>query len=228
MLNLIIADASLETIPFDVFKHHSLKKIRNSGKKPKEILLDRSLHHFAMMSTKLDEDYKRGRPDIIHIALLNALATPLYKRNHLRVFIHTIDNNVILLGNNVRLPKSYSRFEGLMLNLFREKRILSEDGQLLLDLRPNTNFGDLLKEFVKPEIVWGFSTTGTFKSLESIGADLASYTNGCVVIGGFPKGYFSKNIDSYFDKKFSISDMGLESQIIISRLLYEFEKNILV
>lgn len=228
MLNLIIADTSLEIMPINVFKHYSLKKIRNSGKKPKEILLDRSLHHFAMMSAKLDEDYKRGRPDILHISLLNALATPLYKRNHLRVFIHTIDNNVILIGNNVRLPKSYSRFEGLMINLFRDKRIISEDGQLLLDLRPNTNFGDLLKEFVKPEIVWGFSTTGTFKSLESIGADLASYTNGCVVIGGFPKGYFSKNIDSYFNKKFSISDMGLESQIIISRLLYEFEKNILV
>ena len=228
MLNLIIADTSLETIPINVFKHPSLKKIRNSGKKPKEILLDRSLHHFAMMSAKLDEDYKRGRPDILHTALLNALATPLYQRNHLRVFIHTVDNNVILVGNNVRFPKSYFRFEGLMLNLFRDKKIISEDGQLLLDLRPNTNFGDLLKEFVKPEIVWGFSTTGTFKSLESIGADLASYTNGCVVIGGFPKGYFSKNIDSYFNKKFSISDMGLESQLIISRLLYEFEKNVLV
>ena len=228
MLNLIIADTSLETIPIKVFKHQSLKKIRNSGKKPKEILLDRSLHHFAMMSTKLDEDYKRGRPDILHIALMNALATPLYQRNHLRVFIHTIDDNVILIGNNVRLPKSYSRFEGLMLNLFRDKKIISEDGQLLLDLRLNTNFGDLLKEFVKPEIVLGFSTTGTFKSLESIGADLASYTNGCVVIGGFPKGHLSKNVDSYLDKKFSVSDMGLESQIIISRLLYEFEKNILV
>jgi len=82
--------------------------------------------------------------------------------------------------------------------------------------------------FVKPEIVLGFSTTGTFKRLESIGADLASYSNGCVVIGGFPKGHFSKNIESYFDKKLSVSDMGLESQIVISRLLYEFEKNILV
>jgi rRNA small subunit pseudouridine methyltransferase Nep1 len=115
-----------------------------------------------------------------------------------------------------------------MLNLFRDKRIVSEDGQLLLDLRPSTNFGDLLIVLVKPEIVLGLSTTGTFKSLESIGADLSSYTNGCVVIGGFPNGHFSKNIESCFDKKFSVSDMGLESQIIISRLLYEFEKNILV
>ena len=143
-------------MPINVFRHQSLKKIRNSGKKPEEILLDRSLHHFAMMSAKLDEDYKRGRPDILHIALINALATPLYKRNHLRVFIHTVDNNVILVGNNVRFPKSYFRFEGLMLNLFRDKKIVSEDGQLLLDLRPNTNFGDLLKVFVKPEIVMGF------------------------------------------------------------------------
>jgi len=82
-----------------------------------------------MMSAKLDEDYKRGRPDILHIALLNALATPLYIQNHLRVFIHTFDNNVILVGKNVRFPKSYFRFEGLMLNLFRDKKIVSEDGR---------------------------------------------------------------------------------------------------
>jgi rRNA small subunit pseudouridine methyltransferase Nep1 len=227
LLNLIIADTSLEIIPINVFKNQSLKKIRNSGKKPQEILLDRSLHHFAMMSVKLEEDHKRGRPDILHIALLNALATPLYKLNHLSVFIHTIDNNVIFVGNNVRFPKSYFRFEGLMLNLFRDKKIVSEDGQLLFDLRPNTNFGDLLNMFIKPDIVFGLSTTGTLKNLESIGADLASYSNGCVVIGGFPKGHFTKKIESYFDKKLSISAMGLESQIVIARLLYEFEKNIL-
>lgn len=224
---MIIADASLETIPLKVFNHQSLKKIRNSGKKPSEILLDRSFHHFAMLATKLEDDYKRGRPDILHIALLNALATPLYKRNSLKIFIHTFDNNVILLGNDVRIPKTYSRFEGLLLDLFKNKKIISRDEQLLLDLRPNTSFGELVKNFVHPDVIIGFSTTGKFKNLESIASDLTSYSNPCIIIGGFPKGHFSKNTESYFDKKYSISDTGLESHIIISRLLYEYEKNIL-
>ncbi|MDQ6722859.1 MAG: ribosome biogenesis protein, partial [Thermoproteota archaeon] len=73
---MVIADTALETIPAEIFQHPSLKKIRNSGKKPTEILLDRTFHHFAILSSNLKEDYKRARPDILHIILLNVLATP--------------------------------------------------------------------------------------------------------------------------------------------------------
>ena len=229
MLNLIIADTSIETIPNNLYRHHSLKKIRVSGKKPNDILLDRSFHHFAMVSSGIEEDHKRGRPDILHIALVNALATPLYHKNLMKVFIHTISNNVILVGDNVRIPKSYARFEGLILNLLRNKskKIISDEGQILLEFRSQMNFEYLIKEVIKADAVVGLSTTGSYRNLESIAMDLSELTNPCAVIGGFPKGYFSDSVDSCFDKKYSISDMGLESQVVISRLIYEYEKNVL-
>ncbi len=227
MLNLIIADTSLETIPDNLYRHPSLKKIRHSGKKPDEILLDRSFHHFAMVSTGLENLHKRGRPDILHIALISALATPLYRNNLMKVFIHTINNNVIFVGDNVRIPKSYFRFEGLMLNLLKNKKIITDDNRLLLEIRSLTNFEYLLKEIIKSETVVGLSSTGRYRKLEAIAIDLSAQTNPCIVIGGFPNGYFSDNVDSCFDKKYSISNMGLESQVVISRLIYEYEKNVL-
>jgi rRNA small subunit pseudouridine methyltransferase Nep1 len=75
--------------------------------------------------------------------------------------------------------------------------------------------------------VVGLSTTGVYRKLESIAIDLSSQNNPCVVIGGFPNGYFSDSVDSCFDKKYSISSVGLESQVVVSRLVYEYEKNVL-
>ena len=227
MLNLIIADTSLETIPDNLYRHPSLRKLRHSGKKPSDILLDRSFHHFAMMSTGLENHHKRGRPDILHITLINALATPLYRNNMMNVFIHTVNNNVICVGDNVRIPKSYIRFEGLMINLLKTKKIISDEGRLLLELRSQINFKRLIKEIVKSDTVVGLSTTGVYRKLESIAIDLSSQNNPCVVIGGFPNGYFSDSVDSCFDKKYSISSVGLESQVVVSRLVYEYEKNVL-
>ncbi len=224
MLNLVIADTAIETIPIEIFKHPSLKKVRNTGKNPFDILLDRTYHHFAISSCRLIDDHKRGRPDILHITLLNALATPLYKKNCLKIYVHTINNNVIIIGDGLRLPKSYSRFEGLMLDLFKNKKIASQNGDLLLEYVTNLSFSDLIDKYVKPDITIGFSTTGVLDSLDHVAHELFTYRNSCIVVGGFPKGYFSKNIERCFDKKYSIYGEGLEAHVVISRILYEFEK----
>ena len=224
MLNLVIAETALETIPLEIFQHSSLKKIRDSGKKPTQILLDRTFHHFAILSSNLKQDYKRARPDILHIILLNVLATPLFKNNQLKVFVHTINNQVIKIGDNLRIPKSYSRYEGLILDLFKNKKIISKDGYLLLELNDNLSFSDLLNKYIKPDVIIGLSTNGIFKNFEYISKELFEFKNPCIVIGGFPKGHFSKDIESRLEKKYSISNLSLEAHIVISRLLYEFEK----
>jgi rRNA small subunit pseudouridine methyltransferase Nep1 len=221
---LVIAETALETIPLEIFRHSSLKKIRDSGKKPTQILLDRTFHHFAILSSNLKQDYKRARPDILHIILLNVLATPLFKNNQLKVFVHTINNQVIKIGDNLRIPKSYSRYEGLILDLFKNKKIISKDGCLLLELNDNLNFSDLLDKYIKPDVIIGLSTNGIFKNFEYVSKDLFEFKNPCIVIGGFPKGHFSKDIESRLEKKYSISNLSLEAHIVISRLLYEFEK----
>jgi rRNA small subunit pseudouridine methyltransferase Nep1 len=221
---LVIAETALETIPLEIFQHASLKKIRDSGKKPTQILLDRTFHHFAILSSNLKQDYKRARPDILHIILLNVLATPLFKNNQLKVFVHTINNQVIKIGDNLRIPKSYSRYEGLILDLFKNKKIKSKDGCLLLELNDNLSFSDLLDKYIKPDVITGLSTNGIFKNFEYVSKELFEFKNPCIVIGGFPKGHFSKDIESRLEKKYSISNLSLEAHIVISRLLYEFEK----
>ncbi|MFC1754838.1 ribosome biogenesis protein, partial [Thermoproteota archaeon] len=123
MLTLIIAEAALETIPKQLWKHPSVTKHAISRrKKPGDIILDRSYHHAAMLGMK--DNQRRGRPDLIHSVLLEATATPLFFKNNLNIWVHTYDNKVIYFKKNIRLPKSYFRFEGLIEQLFKEKKIV--------------------------------------------------------------------------------------------------------
>ena len=48
----------------------------------------------------------------------------------IQIFIHTINDRVIYVGNNVRIPKSYHRFQGVIEKLFQEK---SEDLWLITE-----------------------------------------------------------------------------------------------
>ncbi len=132
-ISLIIAEASIETVPKQIASHPAVKNhAQKLGKNPREILLDRSYHHAAMLRVGLESSWKRGRPDIIHFALMEALSTPLFLKGMLKVYIHTVTDKAILIGDNLRIPKSYFRFEGIMLNLFIEKVIKCADGNNIL------------------------------------------------------------------------------------------------
>jgi rRNA small subunit pseudouridine methyltransferase Nep1 len=48
----------------------------------------------------------------------------------------------------------------------------------------------------------------------------------CLVIGGFPKGHFSNEIKKRFEYIVNVDDTPLESHVVISRVLYEYEKTI--
>ena len=57
---------------------------------------------------------------------MEALFTPLFFNEMLNVYVHTNNDKVILIAKNVKIPKSYFRFEGLMMKLFREKVIIKK------------------------------------------------------------------------------------------------------
>ena len=52
----------------------------------------------------------------------------------------------------------------------------------------------------------------------------------CVIIGGFQKGHFGKEIEDIIDleKSFTIGRSSLEAHIVASRLVYEYEKTIFI
>src|ERR671939_768349 len=122
---------------------HAIKNhAQRLGKEPKEILLDRSYHHTAIIQSKLESGWKRGRPDIIHFALMEALSTPLFLKCMLKVYIHTVNDKAISIADNLRIPKSYFRFERLMANLLNDKVIKSDEDTILMELADYT-FADL-------------------------------------------------------------------------------------
>ena len=220
MITLILADSSLELVPKELQNHPSvISYCKRNRKKSSEILLDNSWHFAAMK--EISNEIKRGRPDIIHLALLTICNSPLYYEKKIKVFIHTINNQVITLGDQVRLPKSYHRFVGLIEQLFSEKRIESE-GNTLLEI-VNMKFSELIKK-INPKSIIGLSHLGEMSSYQNVAQILDD--DSCIIIGGFQKGHFSDEVKNTIEQVFSINQKSLESHIVTARILYEYEKTI--
>lgn len=227
-ISLIIAEAALETVPKQIASHPAVKnQAQKLGRNPREILLDKSYHHSAMLRSGLESYWKRGRPDIIHFALMEALSTPLFLKNRLKVYVHTVKNKLIVIGDNLRIPKSYFRFEGIMINLFKEKIIKSADHKnMLLELHDNITFEQFIINEVRPDKLIGLSSDGVKSSAEAIVSRNSIKNNNHIafVVGGFPKGHFSENTSRVFSCSFSIGELELEAHVVIARILYECEK----
>ena len=220
MISLILSESALELVPYELEEHPSvISHAKKLGKHPSEILLDNSWHFAAMKGIK--NEIKRGRPDLVHFSILEATTIPLYYQNKLNLFVHTIDNKVIHFGKNVHIPKSYHRFQGVIEKLFQEKKVLSKN-ELLLEIKDQT-FSELIHE-INPFNVIGFSTSGQSSSYQKIASEIPD--NSCIVIGGFQKGHFSDSTQSEITNLYSIGNDSFEGHVIVSRILYEYEKTI--
>lgn len=215
---LVIAETALETIPEKVAYHKSvINESRRRGISPTNLLLDRSKHHSIMMT--LDDNAKRGRPDIAYHILLDVTASPLYKFGIMKLFFHTVQDFVISLADNLRPPRSYDRYEGLMIKLF--ERGVVGDNLIMLE---HMNFGDLVKRLSPTKII-GFSRLGELKPLPQIVEYSLGFECPMFVVGGFPKGHFSDSVLSYMDIIYSISKLRLDSSYVVNRLLCEIERD---
>ncbi len=220
MISLILSESALELVPSEL-KHHPsvISHAQKLGKHTSEILLDNSWHFAAMKGIK--NEMKRGRPDLVHFSILEATTIPLYHKNKIKLFVHTIDDKVIYFGQNVHIPKSYHRFEGLVEKLYQEKKIIANN-DVLLEIKERT-FSELLDE-IAPSRVIGFSTEGTSSSYEKIAAEISDDT--CIVLGGFQKGNFSDSIKNRITALYSIGNESFEGHVVVARILYEYEKTI--
>ena len=222
MLSLVLAESALGLIPKELQNHSSvLAYSKRVNKKPSEVLLDVAWHFAAMKGIK--NEIKRGRPDLIHFCLLEACSIPLYFQRKLSVYIHTIDDKVIFVGENVRLPKSYHRFVGLIEKLYCYGKI-EEGGKKLLELNDVT-FNDLIDKIGAKEVI-GLSTKGKMNSYEMLAQSIGK--DSCVVVGGFSKGHFSDTVLKRINNLVSVSKDPLEAHVIVSRVLYECEKRIIM
>lgn len=220
MISLILAESALELVPLELQNHPSvLSHAHKLEKDPSEILLDNSWHFAAMKG--INNEIKRGRPDLVHFSILEATTIPLYLQNKIKIYIHTIDDKVIYIGENVHIPKSYHRFEGLIEKLFLEKTIQS-DTSILLEIKEKS-FSELINE-IKPSKIIGFSTKGELSSFEKISSKISDNT--CLIIGGFQKGHFSESTKNKINHLFSVDNLSYEAHVVIARILYEYEKTV--
>lgn len=222
LLVLVLAEAALETIPEALWSHPSVRRHSKRQRKPaRQFLLDRSLHHHAMK--RLDDNLKRGRPDITHFCLLEALGSPLNKEGMLQVYVHTRENKVITVDSSTRLPRNYNRFIGLMEQLFQHGKVPIE-GETLLKLEQKT-LQQLLAE-TEADHILAFSRNGIPKTLTEAVSSLQPKQKPAIIIGAFPHSTFSENTIQLADELVCVDAEMLEAWTITSRAIYQYEQAI--
>jgi len=213
---LIIAESAIETIPNEIKNHPAIMNDARRRKLPPEVLLlDRSFHHAAML--RLLDQEKRGRPDIVYHILLDVTNTPIFKSGALKLVFHTYNNLVIWVKEGLRPPRSYYRYENLMVQLFSKGSV--ENRLLAID---KLDFGNLIKQ-IKPDRIIGFSRVAPYKSLREVVADSDKYDSCSFVVGGFPKGHFNATTLASIDDLYSIDEFPMDASLVVNRLVYELE-----
>lgn len=87
--------------------------------------------HIGLMK-KHNKDPQDYRPDIIHQELMAVLDSPLNKAGKVKCFVHTEKNVLIEINPKTRIPRTFKRFSGLMVQLLHRLKIRSADGKDML------------------------------------------------------------------------------------------------
>lgn len=214
-LVLVLADSALERVPEEILSHPSVKADAKRRRKPaRQLLLDRSLHHAAMR--RLKEVDRRGRPDIVHFCLLEALGSILCTEGMLEIYVHTVENQAITLNPRVRLPRVYDRFKGLMEKLYVDGSVKS-GGETLLELR-QMDISQLISS-IQPSIVLGTSERGSLMSPRTLGEMLSGHEKPLLLVGAFPHGEFKAPTARHVQMLVGIHRRPLEAWTVVSRVL---------
>jgi len=166
---------------------------------------------------KLGEAEKRGRPDLVHQAVLSVTGTPLYLDGDLRLFVHTCSDLVLEIRERTRIPKNYFRFRGLAEQALS---IMPEEGLVVVR---REDISGLIRR-IRPDLIAGFSIRGRPSEFEEIAVRLSQANNPSVLVGGFPHGHFSGKTLGILDFLARIDTRSLEAHVVSSRLVYEVEK----
>ena len=222
-LILVIVEAAVELVPEEIRGHPSVRaEARRRGKRVDEILLDRSYHHAAMKD--LPENWKRGRPDITHFTLLEALGSPLNRLGLLETYVQLRDGHIIWINPETRLPRVYERFKGLIEKLYREP-VVEADDKILLKMERKT-LKDLINE-LKPDLKILLSEDGEEIGWKELGELITSHRKPMIMIGGFPRGDFSPETKRHADKIVKIWPTSLEAWVVAARILCMVEERLM-
>ncbi|MFX1279753.1 MAG: 16S rRNA methyltransferase [Promethearchaeota archaeon] len=218
-LFIIFVECGIELVPKEIRKYSAVRKNLSEHIYSSQ-LLDNALHHSAMKN--LENREKRGRPDISHLCLLNALGSPLNKCGYIRIYLHTINNKIFEFNPDIRIARNYNRFKGLMAKLLIDSNIGINGNQLISEVK--SNLQDLISTFNNPDIIL-FSHKGELViDYNEIFLNDASKDT-VAIIGGFQKGNFSDDILALSKKIISISHYPLDAWIVTNKIITYYELN---
>ena len=228
MLHVILLDCALELVPSEISSFKEVQKqAGRRGKKPNEILLDQTHHGRAM--TKLDHADRRGRPDIVFHSLVTLLETPLCKEGLLGVYMHLQDGRVIEVSPEVRLPRNYDRFVGLIEQLLTTGRVPVE-GQPLV-LVSELNLSGLLSKLKdgQPNTMTILATEGGKRTgIQGLRNLLPNDSAVPVIvgIGAFPHGDISDEMKHLFDIQLELDREVMMAWHVCAEVLWVYSERI--
>lgn len=211
-------DSSTELVPRKLASHPQVvKNAFKRGKKPLETMLERSIHHKAILRLKNSE--KKGRPDILHTCLKIISDSPVYKVGILRVIVHTLGGKWIVLNDRVRLPVTYGNFIGLMEKLLSTGRILDPGARVLMEVVSRDEALRIL-ECYRRRIL--FTHVGKRVEMgDYVRRVSADGEPACFLIGAYPKGRPSEDIWNMASEKVSVYEGVLAAWTVTAWLTYE-------
>ena len=220
MLTIIIADAEIEFVPEDLYNEpDSISYARRRSKDISKILLDSNYMHTAIDKHYPGESKRRGRPEIIHIALLVALESILNRSNGMRLYIHTRENFVIGVNWETRIPRSYNRFLGLIENLFENTDKKLNDDSLLKIWKSDLN--QCIAKYSSGKIIL-LSPRGRYSGVRNLFENDDNYT---IIIGGFAEGDYRSEIPANIER-ISIFNEELAVWTVISEIVCSYESRV--
>lgn len=167
---------------------------------------------------KSGRDFSTARPDITHQCLLMLFDSPLNRAGLLQVFIRTANNVLIELNPATRIPRTFKRFAGLMVQLLHKYSITAADSST-----------KLLKVIKNP--VTDHLPAGCRKILMSYSAGQAPVKPRTLVpkgedpivfvVGAVAKGAVTTD---YTEETYSISNYPLSAALACTKLCEAFEE----
>ncbi|KAH9936892.1 Nep1-domain-containing protein [Epithele typhae] len=168
---------------------------------------------------KTGRDIADARPDITHQCLLTLLDSPLNKAGLLQVYIHTAKGVLIEVNPHVRIPRTFKRFSGLMVQLLHKLSIRGVNGpEKLLKVIKNPVTDHLPANTIKLTLSGDSQTVKLSKYLPT----LPETHNIAVFVGAMARGR-DDFADGLVDEKISISQFPLSASVACGKFCCALE-----
>lgn len=204
-LIVVLSNACLETY-----------KITSDGQ-DRYVLLNCDDHQGLLK--KMGRDIADARPDITHQCLLTLLDSPINKAGKLQVYIQTARGVLIEINPTVRIPRTFKRFSGLMVQLLHKLSIRSVNSEeRLLKVIKNPISDHLPTKCRKVTLSFDAKVQKVQDYVETLDPEESI----CVFVGAMARGR-DNFADEFVDEKIGVSNYSLSASVACSKFCHGCE-----